>query len=54
VPARTARVAGRHLEVIERSVPVVFFIAGRALGCVALAGKRELAPFRAPLYQPLR
>jgi hypothetical protein len=27
VPARTARVAGRHFEVIERSVPVVFFIA---------------------------
>jgi hypothetical protein len=26
VPARTARVCGRHFEVIERSVPVVFFI----------------------------
>jgi len=29
VPARTARVCGRHFDVIERSVPVVFYMTQR-------------------------
>ncbi|GAA4772701.1 hypothetical protein GCM10023306_19670 [Novosphingobium ginsenosidimutans] len=34
VPPRTARVAGRHLAVIERSVPVVRFMMCAAVRAV--------------------
>ena len=40
VPPRTACVAGRHLEVIERSCPVVRFIS-RGLGAAGEEGKGQ-------------